>query len=435
MRTNRVFASVLALGLVAVLVTSAYGWDRYKYSLPEQNLVPIPDADKPGVANGQLPPGNDMSCWQAAAANLLAASGWGNTQVNQTPQQNANAIYGHLTQHFSVLNCGSCELAVNWWLYNYGYNPNAPDTNYYDPQGTYNDVTVIHYGGAGIPPGAGMGQNNAYGSYDWLLDELFRCQYVAVKWEIPQVGYHCITLVGGDYCLNGQFRGQSVWHDSDRDWVGPQPVAPWGDDNAYNNAANQGGGWMLPAYPTAKADKAVLLCPGLQKPQAAIENFDYARFRDQDLAGNPFVTDRTSGANAGEDGYGDVEWEQDTETLIWNLRVPNEEIEDWEKRVYLLIDYTDRDNNADPGITLKLPDETLVTPTKAEYSPDNGQILLTWELDFQPSHEWIIFPSNDYHNLTGDVKDWDVATICVPEPATLMLLAIGGLLAIRRRRR
>ena len=51
----------------------------------------------------------------------------------------------------------------------------------------------------------------------------------------------------------------------------------------------------------------------------------------------------------------------------------------------------------------------------------------------EPDEPQIIFPSHDYYYLSGDVKDFNIATECVPEPATLGLLALGGLSLIRRR--
>ena len=111
--------------MFALCSGAAFGFDVYKYSQPEEDLVPVPDADKPGVSLGNAPPAGDQSCWLAAAANILAGAGWG--PAANTPQQNATAIYGHLTGHFTTAWAGNTALAANWWLLNYGYNPGAPD--------------------------------------------------------------------------------------------------------------------------------------------------------------------------------------------------------------------------------------------------------------------------------------------------------------------
>ncbi len=408
--SSRTWLMALMVAVLVVPLTAGAQpqYDVYKNS---QDGTPIPDVDKVPFPPVQ----GDNSCWLAAAANLLGAAGFGPGNA----QANATAIYGHLVGNFGKANCGRCELAINWWLLNYGYNPNAVDPNYYNPGVTYNDVTVIHYEWPGPLPGAGAGQQNGMFTYDFLLDELDDDQYVAVQWELD-TGYHCVTLVGGDYSVGGVWTGQSVWHDSDRTTAGTA-------DDPYFNGPNENGGWRLVNYPTNWAPKSVILCPGLQKPVGAIENWDYARFMDKHADGSEFVNDRLAGTNA--DYFGWPNWEDDT--TLW---IPNEHVPDLYKVVTLLVDYTDRDNDTDPGIVLELPDGTTVTP-EARYSADFGQILLRWDLDDQPDWEKIIFPDDNYLNLTGDVKDWDVAFRCVPEPATMLLFGIGVLvLALRRRR-
>jgi len=421
---RRLLLTFLTLALVS---SAAFGFDVYKYSQPEENLVPVPDADKPGVAGGNQAPGLDQSCWLAAAANILAGAGWG---PNANPQINANNIYSHLTGHFSTGQPGNAGLAANWWLLNYGYNPGAPDINYYDPTMTYNDITRISYDYPGIMPGTGAGGPNPYGSYDWLLDELDSCQYITVLWELPSSACHWLTLVGGDYSNQGMFQKQSVWHDSDRDWVpppSPPPAVLTSDDNAYLNGINAASGWSLTNYTTVWAQEAELLCEGLQKPQDAIENYDYAYFKDQDLNGAIFVTDRLyDGA-----GYGNPTWIVGTDS--WVLDVPNREVPNFHKEIYLLIDYLDRDNNVDPGITITLPDGTTVDPTSIDYSDDDGQILLTWVLDYQPASEKINFPDVKYWELSDDVKDWNLATVCIPEPTAVFVLTVFSLGLLRRR--
>jgi len=118
----------------------------------------------------------------------------------------------------------------------------------------------------------------------------------------------------------------------------------------------------------------------------------------------------------------------------------NELLPEMEKHVQLLVDYYGRDTNyLNEDIRLRylndFGQEVIALPTSKTLSADNGQILLTWELDNQPAWEEIFFPSYmDYGLLEGSVASWNAATICVPEPATLGFLALGGLALIRRRR-
>ena len=99
----------IALVLAALAGSSASGgpprYDSYKS---------VPDVDKAKLA---FPPGPmpDNSCWLACASNLLGGGGWG--LAGNTPQQNADAIYGHLTGHFTFVPMGNPATAINWWLY------------------------------------------------------------------------------------------------------------------------------------------------------------------------------------------------------------------------------------------------------------------------------------------------------------------------------
>ena len=261
---------VLAVTLIA---DSSYAtiipYDVYKNS---QDGSKVPDVNKANVPPGP-PLAADKSCWLATASNILAGAGWG--LDTNTAQQNAGAIYGILTNHFTTLNAGSCSMAINWWLYNYGYDPNQAASGWYDPNNHYSDVTNVN-------------RNLTSFDYTFLLGELQRCQYVGVKWDTSN-GPHCMTLVGGNQLINPN--SVSVWHDSDRD----SPTAP---DDPYTNAFDANGFWTLPGYPTYSCLGYVTLCPGLVKPVSAMNNYDAAYYHDQDPNGNTFKTWRVAGSAA-----------------------------------------------------------------------------------------------------------------------------------------
>jgi hypothetical protein len=428
--------------------------DAYKYSQPDENAqVAVPDVDK---AAGAVPP--DNSCWQATAANLLAGAGWG--KAGNTPQQNANAIYGHMTTHFGLAPTGSAHIAANWWLMMVGKNPDAatnPDIGYYNPTHSYSDVT---YQGGYIDSGV----------YDSLLDELNRCQYVGVAWQKPgaEVG-HSMTLVGGNKAGNPNVNpggDTSIWHDSNRDiGNGPDGV---NDDQLQNWWVNGGvagpapGQWWLDynnngvydppeaTDPDWEAQNWTTLCEGEHKPQDAVENYDIAYFKDLNPnwqeQGEPKWINVMDVRGANDGVYGAPQLDDQEYTLL----VENEEMPDpWYKEVWLLVDYLDRENEyIDPttgnpyaakDILLEVPIEgggtATLDPSDVTWNADLGQLLYYWRLDDQPSWETIVFPDANYVSLTGDVKDWNVATLCTPEPATLALVTLGAAAALLRRRR
>ncbi len=435
MRHKRI-ATFLVVGMILVTwsLLAAPVWAQQQQYDVYKN---VPDVDKPDRdANGIWPDPGDMSCWQATAANLLGGAGWG--LAANTPQQNADAIYGHMNTHFGWANSGKPEIAINWWLYNYGYNSDQAGSGWYQPTKTYNDVTVIN-------------RTLCSFDYDFLLDELERCQYVGVSWEffdpVLDVGFaHCLTLIGGNHVGNPNARptgNVSLWHDSDRD-VGNGVLDPVNDDQ-YTNTFDLVPPAALPhwhinytaAVPQNWALGYVTLCPGEQKPASALENYDAAWHRDYNAAGSEIQVWRTAGANK---NWGDPTWDPDATGDYTTLEIPNEEIEKMFKMVYLLVDFKDRlydpaDPDGAPDIKLEDDGGNEVLDLIITISADGGQILYEWKMDDQPPFERIIFPNTDYYYLTGDIKDFNIATECVPEPATMGLLVLGGIgLLIRRKR-
>ncbi|MFO8011970.1 MAG: PEP-CTERM sorting domain-containing protein [Phycisphaerae bacterium] len=403
-------------------------FDVYKYSQAVEGEgpqpLPIPDVDKVGVPSppGPGPAPGDNSCWQATAANLLGAAGYG---IGADPQSRAGNIYTQLTNDLGTLNMGRADRALNYWLYTYGKNPDQAD---YLPDNEYTDVTVFNPDGGLIPP-----------DYNDLLDELDRCQYAGVEFCNPD---HCITLVGGDKMVfdpenNAWQPADSIWHDSDYDM--PDVVVDVNDD-VYISGTNMNGQWVLQNYPTGQTGPAlgyVTLCPGLNKPEDAVTNYDVAYYM-QALEADRLLNDpafREAGDMA--EAYADPFWvPTDDESII--VEIGNERIEDMHKEVYLLVDYVDQVPGRKDLEKIVLIDDAGVEwdPTRVEPSDDDGQLLFTWVLDDQPPFEQIKFPDDAYQNLTEHVKDWDVATICVPEPVTLALVGLGAAgLAMRRRRR
>jgi hypothetical protein len=417
------------IAALALMWSAVPAWAQVNYDVDpvkSQDGTAVPDVDKPNLA--------DQSCWLAAAANVLGAAGWGPQGLNA--QARAMSIYQNdLMPHFGNGQwLGWSSVAINWWLLNYGYNPNSTE---YDPSLTYNNVT-IYTSPAGFP----MVQ------YDSILRELPNHQYVNVAFDPPSPG-HEMTLVGGNYWNNSKFPNNpvSLWHDNNGDAVAAQ------DTEVSPNMLGPFNEWrvlhrnLMPAY---LPNTATILCPGLQKDADLINNYDVAYFKDMKLdnAGSPILYNnyRIAGANAqnyqGPNGLPDIIWtgsSQFPEVIIPNEQKP----EPWYKEIELLVDYVDRNvlathpNIANIFVKVGL---NLYAPDSVTWSADGGQALFYWkldELDGQPGWESIVFPDASYKNLFdlsvvpaagGPVKDWNLATRCVPEPGTCLMIALAAMM-------
>jgi hypothetical protein len=104
------------------------------------------------------------------------------------------------------------------------------------------------------------------------------------------------------------------------------------------------------------------------------------------------------------------------------------------KEVWLLVDYTfSHDYTSDVSIVLWDASGNDHSPTSTWLNTNPMQRMFYWALPDQPAWEEIEFPNIDYSTLTGDVTQWNFAT--TPEPATLTLLCVGGLVVLKRRRK
>jgi len=385
----------------------------------------IPDVDKPDRdGDGDWPDDDDNSCWIATASNLLGAAGYGS---GADAQARAQSIYntlagqkvGNKWVHGDIgwKDGGYIYRALNYWLYEYGKNPDKPE---FDPDNQYTDVRVVF-------------DRLTKNDYKFLINELKRCQTVGLRGYWDAGGAHAITLVGNQE----DGTSKTIIHDSDNDLGGS-------DDDYHDNSFGTGDVWDLVWGEPGeefyqRMDGYVTLCPGLNKPEYAVRNYDLAYYLKPENPGEENVTWKPGFREAGakKDKFdNDPFWDSDTELVVYNEPVPNAE-----KRVWLLVDYTDRvDTDRAPSEPVKLVDDkgNEHDPTKVTASKDNGQLLFYWELDYQPAFEKIKFPSNKYRYLTtGNVKDWNVSTWCTPEPFSMAFVgsAFAGVIVLARRRR
>jgi len=460
--------------VLAVALAASPLWAQVLYNVdPKKSTdnTPVPDVDKAGLNQPGGIAVDDMGCWAATASNILGAAGWG---IAGTAQQKADQIYKDFITNFKVnagdtylKATGDCAAAAKWWVHNIGLNKAAG--NGYTPDATYvnfrrKDRTLLE------------------SDYNFLLNELARCQYAGVKFVniVPgsDIG-HGMTLVGGNYGPNGKPGNPaapvpSVWHNSDNDGPGgvnDEVYNTWnfavGPDNMWrldvpNTPGNLNDDWIAEGYFTA--------CPGTPKPATAIGNFDvhYYVGLTQPIPGDPgepgkpdkpYHCDKVIQMLTTGDNYGvykvpaaggvlvpDPIWDpQGLNTLL----VPNQSVQNMQKKLYLQVDFNiplpgnPQNPNGDPnlpGILVYDDAGNLISLADSTWASDNGEVLLEYDFDTQPAWEKIVFPSDEYVkiNLVGNqgynVLEWNIATECVPEPATMCLLAFGALALVARRR-
>ncbi|WP_300462484.1 PEP-CTERM sorting domain-containing protein [Desulfobacula sp.] len=120
---------------------------------------------------------NDMSCWLASAANMLAAQGYNNG--------NELGIYDELLDHYGWTEGGWQHEALDWYIFdNEGMNPSYK-VNYY---GVYTGTESVHNH---ITASNQWPQN----PYDFVKKELYRCQQVGIVLHTSSL-YHAVTFYG-----------------------------------------------------------------------------------------------------------------------------------------------------------------------------------------------------------------------------------------------
>ena len=156
-------------------------WSNYTY----KKMTNPPDVDKDDYGHE-----NDPTCWQATAANMLAAAGYG---TGANVQARADSIYVQMNAKYGLNNGGWPDVAMKWWLSS-GHNTwttnpyiwvgvrgnrtvGIPWSNSAVPQIVGNKIRMCEYVGIGFFPNTGMGHVTAvWGdsgctaeNYDWPI--------------------------------------------------------------------------------------------------------------------------------------------------------------------------------------------------------------------------------------------------------------------------
>jgi hypothetical protein len=400
-----------------------------------------PDDPKPARSGEAFPMAQQTggSCAIAAAANTLAAAGWGPT--GQNAQQRAESIYNTLFMHYygipptdpgagNVGAVASSGQAMTWYLWKHGCS--GASAYYHITRYDY-AVRMTNYTNPAVTPTLTGGATAV--DYDTLRNELDRCQYVTTAWYWAdhydamsgewEFGGHCMSLVGGD--PSDQANGRSGFSDSNEN-------TQQNFDNQFIPDAGEAiGRWELDgfSYSAAGGDRerlnhAYTLCPG--KPKWAIAQYDVA-WDGVNLTNQSLIE-----GGDWRDIYDDPTWQLiGTDVAVLNL--DNARSEQDIKQVFVELDFKQA---VDP-VTINLGSKVWADTTDAgvtvesrggwHFYDGNSKALAKWVMEPQPEFEHVTF---DYDFLLEHISTFNVATYCIPEPAAFGLLVVG-LLTIRRR--
>jgi hypothetical protein len=204
---------ILVLALVAVVI-AILAFPGLAFA-QWQKVDPPPDVDK--AAHGHT---GTWTCWQATAANMLAAAGYGD---GTTVQDRADDIYSEMVAHFGT-GGGWPDTALTWWLAS-AHNDMA-GSNPYTVVTFYGPRQKIAYQDPNLP--------------EFFGNELRRCQQVGLTIGDPGCAWWHVISVWGDSGGAGELTTNPagvIVTDSDSD--------AGGDVQMYSYSAN---GWELTDY-------------------------------------------------------------------------------------------------------------------------------------------------------------------------------------------
>ncbi len=118
------------------------------------------------------------------------------------------------------------------------------------------------------------------------------------------------------------------------------------------------------------------------------------------------------------------------EELTVNLTIPNRPVQDEYKEIWLSVIFQ---TTLSAAHVTPVPAADAVIPlgqTVTDLGDGWSQLDIGWRVEPNPSSEIICM---SFSGTGGSVDQIEVQTICVPEPLTLALLGLGGLLMRRRR--